>query len=220
MTKISVYFVPGLAAGKEIFRNINLPEDRYEVTILEWLIPNKNETIKAYAKRMAARVTHENPVLVGVSFGGVMVQEMEAFLNPGKVIIISSVKCNKELPSRLIFAKKTKAYKLVPTSLVSTVDDFTKLAIGPRSKKRLRLYNEYLSVRDKEYLDWAIEKMVNWDREDPKAHIIQIHGDQDPVFPIKNIPAPICIEGGTHAMIINKGSKISKLLQNILENNS
>ena len=35
-----VYFVPGLAAGPEIFERIHLPDDKYEVEILEWWGPS------------------------------------------------------------------------------------------------------------------------------------------------------------------------------------
>lgn len=216
MSKIPIYFVPGLAAGKEIFRNIVLPTERFEVHFLEWMIPEKEETIEHYAQRMALKVTEKDPVLVGVSFGGVMVQEMAAFLKLQHLIIISSVAARCQFPNRLKVAKMTKAYKLLPTSLATSVSDFTSLAIGPRSKKRLRLYNEYLSVRDKEYLDWAIAQMVEWKREEIDPNVIQIHGDMDAVFPIKHILNARILEGGTHVMILNKGSKISKMLLNIM----
>ncbi len=215
--KIPVYFVPGLAAGKEIFRNIRLPEDRYEVHILEWSIPKKNETLSQYAQRMASRVVLPNAVLVGVSFGGVMVQEMSQFLTLRKLVIVSSVKTKDELPLRLKWVRKTGAYKLLPTGWALSVKDLTKLAIGPRSKKRLTLYQEYLSVRDKEYLDWAIRQMVCWERKEKVPNVYHIHGDIDIVFPIKNIANCTVLQGGSHVMIINKGSKVSKLLENIIE---
>ncbi len=218
MSKVQVYFVPGLAAGKEIFKNIVLPPERYDVHVLEWLIPEKEETIESYAKRMASGITEENVVLVGVSFGGVMVQEMVSFLKIYKLIIISSVKSREELPTRLRLASTTKAYKLVPTRLATSVEDLTSFAIGPRSKKRLRLYNEYLSVRDKAYLDWAIAQMVNWNRKSIDKNVIHIHGDQDAIFPIKYITNALVLEGGTHVMILNKGSKISNMLVSIIEN--
>lgn len=213
-----IYCVPGLAAGKEIFKNLKLPESHYEIHFLEWLIPEDNESISNYAKRMTFRVLHKNVILLGVSFGGVMVQEMAAHLNTQKVIIISSIKTKQELPKRLKLAKTTKVYKLMPTGLASTVSDFTKFAIGPRSKKRLRLYNEYLSIRDKRYLDWAIHNVINWDRSIADPNVIHIHGDQDVVFPIRYINQAQILEGGTHVMILNKGSKVSKMLLNIIEN--
>ena len=51
-----------------LFENISLPEDIYEVHIIEWMIPEKKETIEQYAKRMAALVIKPNPILIGVSF--------------------------------------------------------------------------------------------------------------------------------------------------------
>lgn len=218
MSKTHVYFMPGMAAGKEIFKKIRLDKERYEIHLLEWLIPEKNESISDYTKRLAKSITAPNPVLVGVSFGGVIVQEMADFIDFKKLIIISSVKSQNELPRRFMLAKTTKAYKLVPTQLASNVDDFTQFAIGPKSKKRLKLYNEYLSVRDKTYLDWAIENMVNWKRKKVDSRVFHIHGDQDMVFPIRYIKDAIVIEGGTHVMILNKASKISELLENIIEN--
>ncbi|HZH69884.1 MAG TPA: alpha/beta hydrolase, partial [Flavobacteriaceae bacterium] len=122
-----LYFVPGLAANKEIFRYISLPESQFEIHYLEWLIPEKNEAIEAYAKRMAEGITHtENIVLIGVSFGGVVVQEMQAFVKAEKVIIISSVKTKHELPLRLTIARKTLAYKLMPTHTLLSAEDLTK----------------------------------------------------------------------------------------------
>ena len=81
MAKIPVYFMPGLAASPAIFENIKLPEDEFEMFFLEWMIPLPEETLEQYAKRMSENVKHEGVVLVGVSFGGILVQEMKQFLN-------------------------------------------------------------------------------------------------------------------------------------------
>jgi len=217
--KTVIYFVPGLAAGKEIFKNIDLPKDRYEVQILEWLIPEKGESMVSYAKRMAARVTEPDAILVGVSFGGVVAQEMSLFLSLRKLIIISSIKSKDELPARLKLTRKTKLHRLVPTGLILSAQDLTNYAVGPRSRKRLKIYNEYLHVRNKQYLDWAIENMVCWQRKEPLDHVVHIHGDGDVVLPAKNMSNFICIKGGTHVMILNKGRQISDKLVEIIENN-
>ncbi len=207
---IHVYFVPGLAAGKEIFKNIRLPEDRFKTHVIEWLIPEKNEPITTYAKRMAAFVRHKNAVLIGVSFGGVVVQEMAQFLKLQKLIIISSVKSRKELPRRLKIARTTRLYKLIPTRLMLSSKDLTIFSVGPRSKKRLELYQAFLHVRSARYLNWAIKNMVCWKPSYTPANMLHIHGSADVIFPIKNIDNCDIIEGGTHIMLLNKGSQISK----------
>jgi pimeloyl-ACP methyl ester carboxylesterase len=204
MSRIPVYFMPGLAASSSIFERIALPVDVFEMILLEWELPLDNETLSEYAERISKKVTHKNPVLIGVSFGGILVQEMAEFLEVSKVIIISSVKSNLEFPTTFKVAKTTKAYKLLPTSLVLNIENLAKFSFGDKVKQRLDLYKKFLSVRDKKYLDWAIEKIILWDRTKIVKDVIHIHGDADDVFPIKNIEKCIVVKGGTHIMILNK----------------
>ncbi|OYU82014.1 MAG: alpha/beta hydrolase [Flavobacterium sp. BFFFF1] len=216
MSKIPVYFMPGLAASPSIFERISLPEDAFEMILLEWEIPLENETLKDYAKRIAEKVTRKDPVLIGVSFGGILVQEMAAFLDAKKVIIISSVKCNTEFPRRFKVAKATKAYKLIPMDLLINVEKLAKFSFGSRVNQRLKLYEKFLSVRDKRYLEWAVENVILWDRCEPDGRVIHIHGDADDVFPIKYITDPIVVKGGTHIMILNKFRWLNENLPKII----
>ena len=204
MNKIPVYFMPGLAASTSIFERIKLPESEFEMFFLEWEIPLEKESLQDYAKRMAEKIKHENPVLIGVSFGGILVQEMASFITVRKVIIISSVKCNLEFPKRMVLAKSTKAYKLIPVSLVQNIESLAKFSFGKKVNERLKLYEKFLSVRDKRYLDWAIEQVVLWERKVIDSDVIHIHGDADDIFPIKYIKDCIVVKGGTHVMILNK----------------
>lgn len=196
--------MPGLAASPAIFERITLPEAEFEIVLLEWEIPLDNETLTEYAKRLTLKIKHENPVLIGVSFGGILVQEMSRFVQTRKVIIISSVKCNTEFPRRMKIAKTTKAYKLIPMNLLVNIESLAKFSFGNKVNQRLKLYEKFLSVRDKRYLDWAIEQIILWDRCEADKNVIHIHGDNDDVFPIKYIADPIVVKGGTHIMIINK----------------
>jgi thioesterase domain-containing protein len=216
MGKISVYFMPGLAANASIFERISLPADQFDTYFMEWEIPLDNETLSEYAKRISKKVTNENPVLVGVSFGGILVQEMAQFLNPSKIIIISSVKSNLEFPTAFKLAKQTKAYKIIPTSLIENAYNLAKFTFGEKVIKRLKLYQMFLTVRDKKYLDWSIEKIILWDRKKADPNVVHIHGDADEVFPIKYIQNCIVVKGGTHIMILTKYKWINVNLPKII----
>ena len=219
MEKIPVYFMPGLAASTSIFERIKLPESEFEMFFLEWEIPLEKESLQDYAKRMAQKIKHENPVLIGVSFGGILVQEMASFITVRKVIIISSVKCNLEFPKRMVLAKSTKAYKLIPVSLVQNIESLAKFSFGKKVNERLKLYEKFLSVRDKRYLDWAIEQVVLWERKVIDSDVIHIHGDADDIFPIKYIKDCIVVKGGTHVMILNKYRWLNANLPQIILGN-
>lgn len=218
MSKTAVYFMPGLAASPAIFERIDLPKEQFEIILLEWEIPLENERLSEYAKRMSTKVIHENPVLIGVSFGGILVQEMVAFLNPFRVIIISSVKTNLEFPRRMKVAKSTKAYKLIPTSLLLSVENLAKFSFGEKINNRLQLYEKFLSVRDSNYLDWAIEQVILWERTEVDSRVIHIHGDQDDVFPIKYISNAIVVPGGNHAMILFRFRWLNEHLPELIQN--
>lgn len=209
--------MPGMAANPTIFEYIKLPETYYKVHWLEWQIPNKNETLQTYAKRMCKFVKHDNAVLLGVSFGGILVQEMSKFLNLKALFVVSSVKSHHELPKRLKFLKYTKAYKILPTQLVSNIDLLAKYAFGETIKKRVDLYKKYLSVNDKTYLDWSIKQVVCWEQEVPHPKAIYIHGDKDLVFPHSCQGNTIVIKGGTHIMIINKFKWFNENLPKLIE---
>lgn len=216
MSQIPVYLMPGLAASSKIFERIALPEATFETILLEWEIPLDNESLADYAKRIAEKITHPDPVLIGVSFGGILVQEIAKFVQARKVIIISSVKSNLEFPRRMKIAKTTKAYKLIPMSLILNIENLAKFSFGEKVNQRLKLYEKFLSVRDIRYLNWAVERVILWDRTVVDESVVHIHGDNDDVFPIKYITKCIVVKGGTHIMILNKYKWLNENLPDII----
>ncbi len=215
-TKIHVYLMPGMAANSSIFKNIQLDEDRFETHRLEWFVPKRGMTLVEYAEAMCHHITHPKPVLIGVSFGGILVQEMARLVPVKKVIIISSVKSQSELPKRLIFAKYTKIHKLLPTGLINNVELLAKYAFGEIVTKRLELYEEYLSIRDKYYIDWSIDQMIHWSQREHDPELVHIHGNKDAVFPIQHIKDCIRVEDGTHIMILNRFRWFNQRLPTII----
>lgn len=214
MAKTHIYFVPGLAANTKIFEYLSLSDEYFELHFLEWLLPvSINESIQDYAQRMCNTIQHKDIILVGVSFGGIMVQEMSKLTSCKKVIIISSLKSNKELPKRLKLAQITGAYKLFPSSLIANIESYERYFFNDYLKKRAELYKIYLSIRDEKYLQWAIYNVLHWQQSEPLKNVIHIHGNDDEVFPAKHIENYIKVENGTHIMILNKAKTISKILE-------
>ncbi|MDV7188196.1 alpha/beta hydrolase [Lutibacter sp. TH_r2] len=215
--KKHIYFVPGLGASSKIFENLKFPEDKFDLHYLEWLLPlSEKEKLEDYAKRMADLISEKNPILIGVSFGGIMVQEMAKHILVKKIILISSVKSRNELPNRLKLIQKTGVYKLFPASSINNIEDFSKYAFGNFAKKRIELYKKYLSVRDEHYLHWAIYNVLHWKQIEAPKNLIHIHGLEDHVFPIKHIKNCIQIEKGTHIMILTKAKIISKIIADLV----
>lgn len=207
-----LYFVPGLGASTQIFEHLRFP-DTIECHFIPWKTPlSTKESMSSYAQRMCEEIHHENPILVGVSFGGIMVQEMSKHIDTEKVIIISSIKTKHELPPFLKLAKTSKLYKLFPTRLIKNIEDYTQYFFGEYLKKRAELYKMYLSERNATYLEWSIYQVLHWQQEEPISNIVHIHGTEDPVFPIKYVKGAIEVPKGTHIMILTKAKTLSSLI--------
>jgi hypothetical protein len=212
---IHVYLMPGMSANSLIFEKIKFPKN-FELHKLDWISPNIDESIENYAKRLSEKIVHKNPVLIGVSFGGILVQEISKIIKVNKLIIISSVKCNKEMPSHMKFGKITKSYKLLPIKWINDFESLISFVLGPKIKKRVDLYRKYLSVRDENYLSWSLREMIEWKQSKPLKNIIHIHGTKDLVFPTLYIKNFIEVPRGDHAMILKRAEWINQNLPKMI----
>ncbi len=213
-----IYMMPGMAASPAIFEKISLDETRFKLISLRWKVPQKEETLTHYASRMLEDVRHKDPVLLGVSFGGVLVQEMAKQIPHKKLIIVSSIKSRDEMPRKMRVTARLKLYNMAPVRIVKTLDKWPKYAPSDKLRYKVSLYQKYLSVNDPRYLSWAIKQMVCWDQKVPPKNIVHIHGDADPVFPFRYIKDCIRIKGGTHIMIITKFNWFNKHLPDMIDN--
>jgi len=214
----NVYLMPGMAANHLIFEGLNLPEN-FVIHYLEWLLPEEKESLSSYCERLSADIKGSNIILIGVSFGGIIVQEISKIISVKKTIIISSVKTKKELPFVMTIGKSTGLYKYVPVNWIDNVESLAKFVFGPSIKKKIGLYRKYLSVRDEHYLRWCIDKIINWDNEKVPKNLIHIHGSLDLVFPSVYISNAILVKNATHAMILTKANWLNKNIPELILKN-
>ena len=84
---MKLYVVSGLGAAFKVLEKIKFPPN-VEVAFIEWLIPTLNEDFHHYVERMAEKVDDSEPfALLGYSFGGLVVQEIDK-IKPAEIITI------------------------------------------------------------------------------------------------------------------------------------
>ena len=214
----TIYLMPGMAASAKIFELIKFPLN-YNIIYLTWITPKTNETMKSYAKRMSLFITDVDPILIGVSFGGILVQEISKYIKVKKLIIISSVKSKVELSMSMKFAKTTGIHHLLPLNWINDLEKLLLFVFGPSIKVKVDAYKKYLSERDPEYLKWSINQIINWKQIKYDDKIIHIHGEKDKVFPVKYLKKHknlIIVKNGTHATILRDSKWFSKNLPIII----
>ena len=111
---VSVYFISGRCYNRSVFDELTLPAG-FVAKYIEWYGPQPHETLQHYARNMASAIDTSRPfVLVGYSFGAVVMQEMNRFLRPAKSVVISSFKSKDEIPTILKAAKISKSAEYIP----------------------------------------------------------------------------------------------------------
>ena len=208
--------MPGLGAGTKIFHYLKLP-DTYEVHYMQWLIPYKNESLQDYSKRLATQITEENPILFGVSFGGIIIQEIARQIPVKQLIIVSSIKHHDEMKPLFKLAYKTKLYKLFPVSLLKK-RHFLQHKFFPKAlNKKLQLYQKFLEIDEPYYIRWSIHQVLSWQQTQIPENFVHIVGEKDMVFPPRYINEPkTIVPQGRHEMIIYKVKWFNRHLPQLL----
>jgi pimeloyl-ACP methyl ester carboxylesterase len=218
-TQPIVYLLPGLGLSPEIYSQLELEA---EVHYLKWLDPQKKETLASYAARIASEIdtTQGEVILIGHSFGGITMQEISKIVPTKKVIIISSIKSEREKPATLKFWLKVfPVYQLAGKKVILNSFKNWGTAHGydtPASKEVFRSSVEQLSNY---YFKWATQQVCKWKKEGTyPAPIIHIHGTKDKTFPLRKIKnLDYIVQNGSHVMLYNKGQKISTIINSELK---
>lgn len=211
-----IYCISGFGADERVFSKIRLID--YELHFIPWLTPVRKESLENYASRMSDQIPHDNPILLGLSFGGMMCIEIAKIRLTKAVILVSSIKTYKELPLWMRGAGFLRLSELLPLrslkfKLLEPLENFNLGIITAEEKK---LASEYRKNIDPNYTNWAIGIILAWRNTWLPKRIYHIHGTKDRIFPIKNIKADYIIPSGGHMMIMNMAVEVNFILNKIL----
>ncbi len=210
-----IYCISGLGADEKIFSNLHF--QGYTLKHLPWLRPHKNEKIGHYAGRMAAAIHHPSPIVLGVSFGGMMGIEMARQMEMKKLILVSSIKSSAEMPRWMKLAGRFKLNKILPSRPLTFTERIDNRRLGVSNEEEKLMARAYRRSADSVYIEWAIHQILNWNNDWQPSHLTHVHGDSDKIFPVKKIAGARIIKGGTHMMIYNRAEEICEYIRMELE---
>ncbi|QCX54066.1 alpha/beta hydrolase [Elizabethkingia sp. JS20170427COW] len=214
--KIKLYFISGLGANEKAFQYLHFGEE-VDPIFIPWLIPTKGETYLEYCHRMAKGIdASEDFILLGYSFGGLLVQSINAFMPAKKVIVLGSLKPEDQKSLFLKFNSWLKLYQVIPQSWLQRKELFCFIVFGKLKDPRMDQVMEYFTMNHPYYLKWSIDKILHWKAE-KKQNVIQILADKDFIFPLKNAHPEYVIANATHLFPVTKALQVSKILQSIFK---
>ena len=215
---VPVYFISGLGADGRVYEYIKLPEG-YEIRHILWNEPEHNETLTNYTKRISQQIDINSPfILVGMSFGGMIAIELNKIIRPRKTIIFSTATSPACYSDLFKIIRLFQLHKFVPAFLFKIPSPPAFWIFGLQNKRERLLLRSFMRNVSSTYLNWSIDKVINWSNRFKPEHLFHIHGTKDRIFPFKKSGADIKIRKGGHFMIHNKADEINLILANILLN--
>src|SRR6188768_3452252 len=136
-----IYCISGLGADERVFSKFQFPG--HEIHFIKWIKPDKNESIESYAKRLITQIHHDKPILIGLSFGGIMCIEIARQIKTELIIIISSIKSSDEMPLWMRLSGRLKLNRLFPMRSFKLIEPLEDYNLGVRSKEEKQMVNEY-----------------------------------------------------------------------------
>lgn len=210
----NIYIFSGLGADKRAFNKLDL--SGVSVTFIEWEVPKRNEAIEDYATRMLQQISTTKPIIMGLSFGGMMAIEVAKQIDTEQIILVASAKSKTEIPFYYRVLGLLSLHKIIPASLLKRSNPLTNWFFGVSSKQDKEILRQILIDTDPIFLKWAIDKIVRWKNQSIIKNLTHIHGTKDRILPLCFVDCNVSIKNGGHLMTINKAEELTTIIEKIL----
>lgn len=209
---MDIHLIPGLGADHRIFDKllVDVP-NRYAH---DWPIMATGSSLRHYAEAIAERIDAKRPhVLIGMSMGGMVVQEMASITKPKHVVIISSWKGPQEMPLPIRSLRGTHPERVLTKEVLRRLMPMIRWQMGASGKEESALLDSFMAANTIELLKVQVSAVLDW--KGPAAAVeglLHIHGDQDRLMPLVSIHDAEVVPGGTHFMVYSKAEEVQAII--------
>ena len=176
----NIYCISGLGADERIFRKLQIKDARLQH--LPWVTFNEHDEMGCYAQKMAAQIPEKNPIILGLSFGGMLATEIARQIPVRQVFVISSAKGRHELPDVSGALKFLIRHDLIPYGLFKKPNKVLFSRFGAETEEEKQMLASIMESTDTDFLGWAFNVILNWQNTEvpPPDHPHPRHRRQDP----------------------------------------
>lgn len=211
-----IYFVSGLGADARVFRLLEI--EGYQPVHLSWVEPEKGESLSDYARRFAGQIQSDKPIVVGLSFGGLVAVEIAKQVEVEKVILLSSAKSYQEIPLYFRFFRWCPLHRIFPFKTLLWAGYWLLYwFFSLETVDERQLLKAILIDTDAHFLKWALHQVVIWKNEEIPEQLYHVHGGRDRVFPLRWVEADFVVDDAGHFMVLNRALAVSTLIEKIME---
>jgi pimeloyl-ACP methyl ester carboxylesterase len=206
-----IYCISGLGADHRIFKDLSIED--YEFVPVKWVAYDRNDSLPSYAQKLTGQIKGKNPVILGLSMGGMLAVEIAKLLPDSSVFIVSSSKITSELQIHGgVVAKWLVNSMVIPPKLLTIPSSFVLDYLGARTSTEKQLLSQMMKDSDGGFMKWALKAIFSWQNQICPGNVFHIHGTADKIIPPSLVHPDVWIEGGTHIMVYNRADEVSKII--------
>ena len=211
---MKVYLLPGVACDRRLFAGFKL--QGLNVEVIEWPVISPEHSLADIAGMISDRIDRESDhVLVGVSMGGMVAQELAMITRPRKVILISSITGPHEWPPLLHVSRRFRLHNLI-TDLTMRSTWPIRQWWNKGDPKIAKVLFDMAVKQTAQQIRYCAGAILRWPGAKYEGELIRIHGDRDTLLPLR-FPVDHVVRGGSHVMMISRPNEIARLVQQELK---
>jgi len=223
---IQLVLLPGLGGDwRMTYRQAALP---YIIIRPNYIPLKKGDTIRSYAKRFALHLLETNTVdltkpivLGGISFGGMIAQEMANYIPSKGIILIGSMRSSSELARYVHFFGRHIAQRLPLWAYDIVGEYFLPIIMRLYSKvseQHIQLcctmYKEY----PKEFFRDSFRLITEWQGADLIEPVFRIHGKHDHIISYKRSQSiDVVVEDAKHLINLSHAEQVNEFIESFIE---
>jgi pimeloyl-ACP methyl ester carboxylesterase len=206
----TIYCISGIGSDERIFQRLNIPG--IVLQHIKWIPPEKSDTISSYATKLLPQIKEPNPLLLGVSFGGMVAVEMSKLIATQNIILVSSSKTLFEIPFYYRWYGRMGLYRLISPRLLKLQHRLSNVVFSLKGNEEKELLQTIMKDTDPAFLKWAVKAICTWKNKTVPERFVHIHGSADKMLPARYVQPTQWIEKAGHFMIHNRAAEISRLI--------
>lgn len=205
--------LPGLGADKGLFGPQRPVFPHLEVP--PWPVHRDGESLADYARRMCATIDVAEPFyLGGVSFGGMVAQELARHLRPAAVFLIASGRSGRCVAPHLRYFGEFM--KVLPRRTFSAGQGLSRLFVekfGRLTAAQRAQFEAMLSDVQPSFVRWGILAILDWPGAvDLPMPVHHIHGAEDQLIPIDKVDPDEVVPGAGHLVNVTHPAVVNRFL--------
>ncbi len=208
--------IPGLGTDHRYFANIVdlLPDHQ----IIRFEIPERGESIEAYADRLREQIKAKGPIVLGgVSFGGMLASIMCRHVQPTAVVLMSSTTTPDSMYTSVrVFEWMSRVWPDTFTQWVRQLGGRTLRWLEPIPTDQVENFKSMIRNADLRLVRGGGRMIMQW-RKPPEitCPVFHIHGSRDLLIPATKVQPTHVVQGAGHLMNLTHPEPVRDFIREV-----